>query len=563
LPPDEQIFLIRERERRKRAEERELVKTQRVWEKTTSASRLGTKLSLRSLHYDSQNGQESEEATAKATLRRVASEGGLAHTQPRRNKENVAQFVAKKREMFLVQMSLDVKKAEIQKLEDLAKKRSDALTESEQRLHQDNDKFKEFVKKNDQKAHQVMRAAEDTTRVKQERSQQIKSIRTQLSTVQSEIARSRELMEEYLKYKSFLMKLTPQEWKDARAADKKERKRLRKEAWVDERVHLAEAKMEKELAAAEQEMAEKAAEQIARSRRRPKRELEEASKEREKELEARKRRIKKKYPPREAYANEYEEVSSGEEMPMYFQEPAQLLDIFTSLEGSNLFLIQNSQEKEQTVEDIQRRLEETRRVSTSKMQRMKQGLTSLERHIEEEKQQIAELKERLNPGGHDAQEQDQYQQELLQKIMEVHEACGHESEHDPEALQMLTTVEAVLEDYLRELADYEKQGLGPLVEKLEHAADVRRREKAKRARKEAQEKKSEERLKASLLRSQAPIHKKSGKQLMFRSAPLLHMRRVIVEDDGYEKAKRDHGIFGMYLGKDGSAFIDEPIKQEE
>ena len=33
-------------------------------------------------------------------------------------------------------------------------------------------------------------------------------------------------------------------------------------------------------------------------------------------------------------------------MPLYFQEPKQLLDIFTSLEESNLFLIQNSQAHE-------------------------------------------------------------------------------------------------------------------------------------------------------------------------------------------------------------------------
>ena len=35
--------------------------------------------------------------------------------------------------------------------------------------------------------------------------------------------------------------------------------------------------------------------------------------------------------------------SGVQEMPLYFQEPKQLLDIFTSLEESNLFLIQNSQ----------------------------------------------------------------------------------------------------------------------------------------------------------------------------------------------------------------------------
>ena len=35
-----------------------------------------------------------------------------------------------------------------------------------------------------------------------------------------------------------------------------------------------------------------------------------------------------------------------EEEPMYFAEPQQLLDIFTALEESNLFLIQNSQVRE-------------------------------------------------------------------------------------------------------------------------------------------------------------------------------------------------------------------------
>ena len=41
----------------------------------------------------------------------------------REKKENVADFVAKKREMFLVQMSLDVKKAEILKLDEKAKQK--------------------------------------------------------------------------------------------------------------------------------------------------------------------------------------------------------------------------------------------------------------------------------------------------------------------------------------------------------------------------------------------------------------------------------------------------------
>ena len=49
----------------------------------------------------------------------------------RREKENVQEFVAKKREMFLVQMSLDVKKAEIVKLDERAKAKDEALKRSQ------------------------------------------------------------------------------------------------------------------------------------------------------------------------------------------------------------------------------------------------------------------------------------------------------------------------------------------------------------------------------------------------------------------------------------------------
>jgi hypothetical protein len=40
---------------------------------------------------------------------------------------------------------------------------------------------------------------------------------------------------------------------------------------------------------------------------------------------------------------EEDEASEEDEMPMYFKEPHQLLDIFTEYEETNLFLIQNSQ----------------------------------------------------------------------------------------------------------------------------------------------------------------------------------------------------------------------------
>ncbi|CAN0548098.1 unnamed protein product, partial [Ectocarpus sp. 8 AP-2014] len=47
-------------------------------------------------------------------------------------KESMAEFISKKREMFLVQMSLDTKREEIRKLEEKARMKEEALRKSEQ-----------------------------------------------------------------------------------------------------------------------------------------------------------------------------------------------------------------------------------------------------------------------------------------------------------------------------------------------------------------------------------------------------------------------------------------------
>ena len=75
-------------------------------------------------------------------------------------------------------------------------------------------------------------------------------------------------------------------------------------------------------------------------------------------------------------------TDSGKEMPMYFTHPQQLLNVFIALEEQNLFLIQNSQETEQALEDLKTSYRETRK-------KMDVKTTSLEENIQELKIQIA------------------------------------------------------------------------------------------------------------------------------------------------------------------------------
>jgi len=157
LPPDDQIFLIREQERQKRAEERERVKQLKVWEKHTSSSRVLLGKKVGDVVADA-----SAAAAPKKAMRKSRSDGVIKDA--RREKENVLDFVEKKREMFLVQMSLDVKKAEILKLVEKAVQKDDALKKSQQMLDEDVSRFDAFLQNNDQKAHKAMKDAEEETK---------------------------------------------------------------------------------------------------------------------------------------------------------------------------------------------------------------------------------------------------------------------------------------------------------------------------------------------------------------------------------------------------------------
>mmetsp|Transcript_44471 Transcript_44471/g.105386 ORF Transcript_44471/g.105386 Transcript_44471/m.105386 type:complete len:567 (+) Transcript_44471:56-1756(+) len=552
LPPDDQIFLIRQQERDKRAEERERVKTLRVWEKTTASSRV-----LRNHRAEDGALDVTVPPDASKSMRSTRAESVGRDT--RREKENVSDFVAKKREMFLVQMSLDVKKAEILKLDEKAKQKEEALKKSQAMLDEDVARFDLFLQNNDQKAHKAMKDAEDMTKKKQDRLQRIKQLKSSLSAIQSEIAKHREQKEECLKFKAFLEKLTPPEWKEQKLEEKRERKRLRKRKWVEERMAKLSVEMQAEIEAEERAMDEKAQEAAKGRRRQQRREAEEEAKERERELEQRRRKIKRKYPTQEAVEAEYNEASSGEEVPLYFEEPKQLLDVFTQLEESNLFLIQNSQDTEQALEEVQQKFAEMKLTMGAKTQRMKQQNAELARQINEERAKSEALRQ-IMASMDGANIQDKLLAALAKEIAEVHAACGHDSDHDPETLEMLRAIEAKLEEFLAYLDEAEETGFASQVENLERQKERDRRDHVRSKKKELQEKKNEQRLQNSLKRSQAPIHKKEGKQIMFRSAPLHQARRIVQEDDGYDQAVREHAIFGIWMQKDGLPCAAEPVR---
>ena len=185
VPEDEEVFALRDEEAARKKQEKERAKTLHVWEKgvkpRASASLLTGDLGL-----------DEASAAQQSKLNLVAA----ATRDRRKEKENMADFIAKKREMFLVQMSLDTKRAEIRKLEERAQQREEALRKSEQMLQEDEMRFEDFLKDNAQNAEAAMKKAEAETKLKAEKVQEIKKLNMQITQIKSEMSKFEEQLED-------------------------------------------------------------------------------------------------------------------------------------------------------------------------------------------------------------------------------------------------------------------------------------------------------------------------------------------------------------------------------
>ena len=122
MPPTNELFSLRERERLAMKTERARERKLKVHEKSTYASRLNAKtaeLRKQALTPDSQT--DSADVKEAGGIHED-TQFVLATTRDRQlEKEDLTSYVARKREMFLVQYALGVKRDEIQKLQEIAK----------------------------------------------------------------------------------------------------------------------------------------------------------------------------------------------------------------------------------------------------------------------------------------------------------------------------------------------------------------------------------------------------------------------------------------------------------
>ena len=515
MPPDE-VFTMRGQERALKQAVREEKAQMKVQDKTTFSSRIGQTAALDPEMRTWKNSASSSSATAASML-------PMDHR--RREKENMADFIAKKREIFLVQMSLDTKRAEIRKLEERALQREGALRKSEQMLEEDALRFDAFLKENDEKVQEAIKRAEVEAKAKQDKVLDIKRLNGCIGSIRSELNKYEEQLEDCKKYKAFLDRLTPQEW----FQDLIERKR----AQVEERKAEHERVVEeiRQAKAEAQAKKTKAGEDLAIAGTQQEAEAAESNLRKLTELLDEAMEVKEPQVP------ESWDDPDDQEEPMYFKNPQQLLDIFGQLEEQNLFLIQNVQETEEALEELKNKYRETRLRMEAETDSLRQQISSLEDDITMEEDKGVLLMEKTNEnalglrkGGHTIT-----LESLSTKVADVYNRCGFDSDASMSTLQMLTNIERKLEEYLTVISGMP----GDFVEASEKAKEKERRQRAREEKIEQQKREQERRTLRALERAQAPVHKKTGKPVMFRSAPIRKKKVTEAVQKDTEEAQLD------------------------
>lgn len=429
------------------------------------------------------------------------------------------EFINKKREIFLVQMTLDTKRAEIKKLEERAKQREEALKKSEQMLEEDALKFDAFLKENDEKVQEAIKKAEVEAKAKQDKVHELKRLNTMIATLKSELNKYEEQLEDCRKYKEFLDSITPSEWFSHQAATLQKLRDARVKEW---QAQCEAVRKRKEMA---QQSKLKAENDYANAR--TQQEAERAERAIAEATATLKEALAEKEPP---VPDLEKEVVLPEEADMFFKRPDQLLEVFAQLEENNLFLIQIAQETEESLEAVKTEYLETTTRLGAQVVALDLQLNQLQMALDDARDKSHRLRARtmeglgsLRLGG--VSEGDVGLDVLRQQVAQVYVKCGFDADASITTVQMLANIESKMEEYLTLAATMPKE----YVEAAEKAREKERRQVVREERMAHQKREHEERVRRALERAAAPAFKKTGKPVMFRSQPLV--RKVVKKED--------------------------------
>ncbi|XP_074459462.1 cilia- and flagella-associated protein 100 [Larus michahellis] len=567
MPPEIDIFSIRNKERKKAKAERERMKTMKIHEKMTYSTKIkakqkGCRKALQKEEEEEARKQATNEERLKALQETLSWKTATNKDNPL-EKETFHDYINDRREIFLLEYAIAVKRDEIQRMENIAKTEERKLEKAEYYLEKDAAMFAEFLKENHKNSVQALKIAEKESTAKTKKITEIQVITSQMENLQSDISRFKNTLQKYKMYRDFLYKLSPKEWQEEHGKKHTKEKDLKTATKATEESGSPKTTAEQDKCqgrAAHSSLGQPHAPNVRvvlspgqgltaspyttshidpPNSLPPSQSLAVISLH---EVRPHLKNFPKSLPTRKLNLledTESETCSDEDEEPeLYFTDPQQLLSIFTEMEEENLTFIQNSQETEESLEKVQHTFITTHESMEKKLEELKQQVVTLRSSVAKEEKRVADLKLKVHlftSGGHEADDQDKTLTSLNKKVLEVYCHCTGESETKLQTVQMLMVIEKQLNDLLDTL-----ERIPPA--KIEQAEKAKKAEQRMRLREEKlrqQKQQQEERLQRALERSQATIKKRSGRRLVFRSNPPTRKEKKKQSQEKMDKEKEE------------------------
>ena len=357
-PNEEQVFITREAEKQKKKEAKEAAKHLKIWDKKTATSRMPLK---RVKDEDVKPLQSDENVyNFNANTRGFISAACLiaksrVQFQREQRPQNIDEFVNQKKEMFLVELSNNTIENEIKDLELKKSRKEAALDEASKALEKDGERLIEFIEDDNMKTKRKQKDAEMAAEKRRAAESQINALDLQISNKKSEIDKNEDMLKALQDHKDFLFGIFQSvnpKWVQEQEEIRRRKKSHIKEEWtaeakrnperfLDDDQFLSEFSKPQDAGATSQ--AGSKLDATVTSLGRGKRGL----------------RLGPKDMTDEDWGNKFEDWLAAElidvpedyyEEPRLFEDPDQLMQIFTSLEEQNLEIIKKSQDTEYSLE---------------------------------------------------------------------------------------------------------------------------------------------------------------------------------------------------------------------
>jgi len=542
LPGDDEVFVYREMERKKRDELKMVSQDLKVWDKKTGTSRRPLRLfkdfdghskgSAKSFAFPGYNNKEKQLITEAQRIINERRKDRDALGKETRG--GVLDLIEQKKEMFLVEMTVGIIEKEKDVLIQKSGEKEDALKKSDEMLEKDWEEFETYKTHNKQETDMALQRYNQEVESRKRTEQQFKKKNNDLTSLRADKTKNEEMIQKYLDAKNFLDKLTPKEYLE------QHRKQL--EAKVEE---IKAQFMEHEISLREETHSAVSSENLNINLSKNVSNIKD-----KKHLGGRKPLrvdIERLFLDK-LDKGDFEEIEDLRlNQKMYFTETDQLIEIFMRLEEDNLAAIQMMQDTEQTLDNLKNSLKIKKAEFDRKIGGLRENKMQLDKSKHEKEDQIKGLvtksKEPILSKNADGL------LPLRKKIIEIFNILKEEQKtavdyENISTLDLLASVELGLEKQLEKLNEFKP---ARVMEVKRQSEDVRKRNNRK-LQIEREQAIAEEKSRKASERALEKTKKRTGRPDMSKSKP-VEKEEVVVQVAQNTDEEEDMKYFKPYLTK--------------